>query len=99
MSDKVKKINEYDWGQHRQVVVTQFRVLVVQTKKLKREFEYKDILGVSISCTNDPKKQMEETLLPEFLIHVKDEHDFRAQSTCQRQVQLLEAIRYFYEKT
>jgi hypothetical protein len=71
-SDKVKKINQNEWTQDRDLVITSKQIFNVHKKKVKRAINIKDLEGVSRNVVG--KKA-------EFTIHIaKPEYDYRFNS-------------------
>lgn len=70
-SDKIKKINQNEWTQDRQLVITPTKIFNIHNKKCKRAIEIKDLEGISRNVVG--KKA-------EFTIHVASEYDYRFNS-------------------
>jgi len=68
-SDKVKKINMYDWNQERILVVTSKSVYNFKKQKIKRVIPIVKIGGISKTILQGSKN--------EFTIHVPSEYDYR----------------------
>lgn len=121
MSDKISIMTEYqDWSQQ-QFIITRKHLLIISldSKKVKRHVEFRNVLGVSIGHREEtkgkktakegesgrsnngedssrkggetaPKKgNIEQNLLSDFIIHIKNQADIRAQSSNQRQLNFL----------
>lgn len=67
-SDAVTKINEYEWGQERNLLITNEKVYNLQKLKIKRSINIKDLLAVTI--TTEGEKD-------EFVLHVGQDYDYR----------------------
>jgi hypothetical protein len=71
-SDKVRKINQNEWTQDRDLVITSKQIFNVHKKKVKRAINIKDLEGVSRNVVG--KKA-------EFTLHIaKPEYDYRFNS-------------------
>ena len=67
-SDKIKKINQNEWTQDRQLVITPTKIFNIHNKKAKRAIMIKDLEGISRNLGG--KK-------PEFTLHIGGEYDYR----------------------
>ena len=71
-SDKIKKINQNEWTQDRELVITPTKIFNVHKKKMKRAINIKDLEGISRNVVG--KKA-------EFTLHIaKPEYDYRFNS-------------------
>ena len=64
----MKKINQNEWTQERQVVITDNKIFNIHKLKIKREMDINLLEGFSMNI--DGKK-------PEFTIHFPQEYDYR----------------------
>ena len=68
-SEKLKKINQNEWTQERDLVITPTRIFNVHKRKIKRAIEIADLEGVSRNMIG---KKLE------FAIHIaKPGYDYR----------------------
>ncbi len=67
-SDKVKKINMFDWVQERRLVITNEKVYNFKKNKIKRFISIHTIEGISKALGSTKG---------EFTIHVPKEYDYR----------------------
>ena len=67
-TDKVKKINMFDWVQERRFVITNEKIYNLKKNKIKRHILLSTIGGLS-KCSGNTKG--------EFTIHVTKEYDYR----------------------
>lgn len=71
-SDKIKKINQNEWTQDRELVITNDKIFNIHKKKCKREINIKDMEGISRNVIG--KKA-------EFTLHIaKPGYDYRFNS-------------------
>jgi hypothetical protein len=68
ISDKVMKINQYEWAQSRALLITNNNVHNLKKEEIKRSIPLKDIVGVSVTT---------EAEGDEFVIHVLEDYDYR----------------------
>ena len=61
LSDQVTKINHYEWGQLRGLIITYERIHTLQKTEIKRSISIKSVSGVSITIEGE---------CDEFVIHV-----------------------------
>ena len=60
-SDKISKINKYNWKQERNIIITDKAIYNLKGESLKRRIDFKTIIGITI---NDQTN--------EFVIHCND---------------------------
>ena len=70
ISDKVQKINQYEWAQGRGLLITNLNVHNLKKEDIKRSINLKDIAGVSVTTEPDGN---------EFVVHVDSDYDYRFQ--------------------
>ena len=68
ISDKVTKINQYEWGQQRGLLITNLNVHNLKKDDIKRSIPLKDIVGLSVTT---------ELEGDEFVMHVHADYDYR----------------------
>lgn len=68
ISDKVTKINQYEWGQQRGLLITNLNVHNLKKDDIKRSIPFKDIVGLSVTTEVDGD---------EFVMHVHADYDYR----------------------
>jgi hypothetical protein len=68
ISDKVMKINQYEWAQSRALLITNNNVHNLKKEEIKRSIPLKEIVGVSVTT---------EAEGDEFVIHVLEDYDYR----------------------
>jgi propanediol utilization protein len=64
----VTKINQYEWGQQRGLLITSKHVHNMKKEDIKRSIPLKDILGVSVTTESEGN---------EFVVHVNQDYDYR----------------------
>ena len=67
-SDRVKKINMYDWVQDRVIVITNEKVYNFKKTKIKRAIHIQKISGITKTLVQGKS---------EFVVHVLSEYDYR----------------------
>jgi len=68
ISDKVTKINQYEWGQQRALLVTSLHLHNLKKEEVKRSIGLKDVVGLSVTT---------EVEGDEFVVHVRADYDYR----------------------
>ena len=68
ISDKVTKINQYEWGQSRGLLITNQHVHNLKKEDIKRSINLRDIVGVSVTTESEGN---------EFVVHVQADYDYR----------------------
>lgn len=68
ISDKVQKINQYEWAQGRGLLITNKFVHNLKKEDIKRSIKLHDISGLSVTTEPDGN---------EFVVHVKSDYDYR----------------------
>ena len=76
ISDKVTKINQYEWGQQRGLLITNQHVHNLKKDDIKRSINLASVRGLSVT----------ETEADEFVIHVNEDYDYRF--ICERYVNI-----------
>lgn len=68
ISDKVMKVNQYEWAQARGLLITNKHVHNLKKEDIKRSIALTEIVGVSVTTENEGD---------EFVIHVHADYDYR----------------------
>ena len=68
VSDKVQKINQYEWAQGRGLLITNKNVHNLKKEDIKRSINLGEIAGVSVTTEPDGN---------EFVVHVSSDYDYR----------------------
>ena len=84
-SDKIDKINKYNWSQERIIIITNKAIYNLKKLTLKRRIDLKILIGITISKTSE-----------EFVLHCKD-IDYDYQYSSPRRKIIIEIITKNYE--
>jgi hypothetical protein len=68
ISDKVMKVNQYEWAQSRGLLITNRNVHNLKKEDVKRSIGLSEIVGVSVATENEGD---------EFVVHVHADYDYR----------------------
>ncbi|CDW83270.1 protein kinase domain containing protein [Stylonychia lemnae] len=85
-SNRVKKFNRFDWTQERIMIITNKRILNIKKQKIQRAIAIEKLVGVTKSVSEPTG---------EFVLHIKDEYDYRMRSDSRDQI--IDIIRKLYQ--
>jgi hypothetical protein len=84
-SDRIKKINMYNWTQERYFIVTSEKIYNIKKAKIKRSILLADLSGITKSLRGTRN---------EFTLHVNKEYDYRFMS--ERREEIIRVLKEHY---